>query len=220
MRSIYAQDQLRGIGTWQLYSEYLRKGILPVWWGSQLGGARCTSPCREKASTPFPSCHDAPGFRGETGGNLHLVAHADLRRRGLPFGAAPVQLGPVPVGAPFHLLDVQSLHVLPDPGGTRGEVLHPGRPPPGPARSSALPGHRSLEMGGLALGDLGMDVLHHTRAVGVFRALGILSPVAGGVVDASKTAESPGGAGSWFLDRHRARDRIGRSGPPPGDGVR
>jgi len=36
---VYAQDQLRGIGSWQLYAEYLRKGILPVWWGSQLGGA-------------------------------------------------------------------------------------------------------------------------------------------------------------------------------------
>jgi len=36
---IYAQDQLRGIGSWQLYAEYLRKGILPVWWGSQLGGS-------------------------------------------------------------------------------------------------------------------------------------------------------------------------------------
>lgn len=36
---LVAQDQVRGIPSWQLYGEYLRKGILPVWWGSQLGGS-------------------------------------------------------------------------------------------------------------------------------------------------------------------------------------
>ena len=35
---ILAQDQLRGVASWQVYAEYLKKGILPVWWGSQLGG--------------------------------------------------------------------------------------------------------------------------------------------------------------------------------------
>lgn len=36
---IVAQDQTRGVPTWALYAEYLRDGVLPVWWGSQLGGA-------------------------------------------------------------------------------------------------------------------------------------------------------------------------------------
>lgn len=35
---LLAQDQLRGVSSWQIYAEYLKKGILPVWWGSQLGG--------------------------------------------------------------------------------------------------------------------------------------------------------------------------------------
>lgn len=35
---LVAQDQIRGIPSWGLYAEYLKKGILPVWWGSQLGG--------------------------------------------------------------------------------------------------------------------------------------------------------------------------------------
>jgi len=35
---ILAQDQIRGIPSWQIYAEYLKKGILPVWWNSQLAG--------------------------------------------------------------------------------------------------------------------------------------------------------------------------------------
>ena len=35
---LMAQDQLRGVSSWQIYAEYLKKGILPVWWGSQLCG--------------------------------------------------------------------------------------------------------------------------------------------------------------------------------------
>ena len=35
---VYAQDQIRGIGSWQVYADYLKKGILPVWWSGQLGG--------------------------------------------------------------------------------------------------------------------------------------------------------------------------------------
>ena len=35
---LLAQDQLRGVPSWQIYAEYLKKGILPVWWGSQLLG--------------------------------------------------------------------------------------------------------------------------------------------------------------------------------------
>jgi len=50
---IYAQDQLRGIGSWQLYAEYLRKGILPVWWGSQLGGSPVYESMPGEAVYPF-----------------------------------------------------------------------------------------------------------------------------------------------------------------------
>jgi len=35
---IMAQDQIRGIPSWQVYADYLKKGILPVWWGSELCG--------------------------------------------------------------------------------------------------------------------------------------------------------------------------------------
>lgn len=35
---LLAQDQLRGVSSWQIYAEYLKKGILPVWWNSQLCG--------------------------------------------------------------------------------------------------------------------------------------------------------------------------------------
>lgn len=35
---LMAQDQLRGVSSWQIYAEYLKQGILPVWWGSQLCG--------------------------------------------------------------------------------------------------------------------------------------------------------------------------------------
>ncbi len=50
---IYAQDQLRGIGSWQLYAEYLRKGILPVWWGSQLAGSPVYESMPGEAVYPF-----------------------------------------------------------------------------------------------------------------------------------------------------------------------
>ncbi|MBK8804698.1 MAG: hypothetical protein IPN71_22075 [Fibrobacteres bacterium] len=36
---LVALDQTRGLPSWSIYAEYLRKGIVPVWWGSQLGGA-------------------------------------------------------------------------------------------------------------------------------------------------------------------------------------
>lgn len=36
---LVAQDQTRGVPSWALYAEYLRKGVVPVWWGSQLGGS-------------------------------------------------------------------------------------------------------------------------------------------------------------------------------------
>ncbi|HNY32199.1 MAG TPA: hypothetical protein PKO15_15045, partial [Fibrobacteria bacterium] len=35
---LVAQDQTRGLASWSVYAEYLRNGIVPVWWGSQLGG--------------------------------------------------------------------------------------------------------------------------------------------------------------------------------------